>query len=157
MGWNETGLFWVVKWQIELVEVAYPDIAQGDSIELFIDTRNVVQARTTHRYCHHFFFLPEAVEGHFKGEMTRFRTEDSHTLCDSELLECEIERKQKRLSASIFIPASCLVGYAPDASSRIGFCYRINRHQKPAQHFGISSNHVKLESVPYLWSTMQLQ
>jgi hypothetical protein len=156
MGWNETGLFWTVECRTEKVEVSYPEITMGDSIELFIDTRNALQARTTHRYCHHFFFLPEAVEGHQKGEITRFRTEDSHTLCDSESLVCDIEKKQKRYTASIFIPASCLVGYTPEVGSRLGFCYRINRQGGAPQHFGISSKHVKLEYVPYLWSRVQL-
>jgi hypothetical protein len=156
MGWNETGLFWHVVCDTEALQVSYPDIELGDSIELFIDTRNARQARTTHRYCHHFFFLPESVDGHNKGEITRFRTEDSHALCDSSALDCTIEKKQKQYEASIFIPASCLVGYNPEVSSRLGFCYRINRHQNTPQHFGISSKHVRLEHVPYLWSTLLL-
>ena len=157
MGWDETGLFWDIVVQTEKVSVSYPDIEAGDSIELFIDTRNVVQAKTTHRFCHHFYFLPEAIEGHTKGEITRFRTDESHPLCDADLLECEIEKKQKQYKAAIFIPSRCLVGYVGERGARIGFCYRINRFQKHSQHFNLSSQHVRLEYVPYLWSTVHLQ
>src|SRR5262245_17423139 len=53
MGWNQKELLWRFEVIVEnSVAVAYPEIQQGESIELFVDTRDVKAARTTHRFCH---------------------------------------------------------------------------------------------------------
>ena len=135
-------------------QVAFPDIHKGDSIEFFIDTKNLKQARTTHRFCHHFYFLPERIEGIMARESTRFRTEDSHPHCASDDLEVKIVRKKKSYTAEIFIPEKCLVGFQPEKGSSIGFTYRINRTNEKAQHFVLSSSYCQIDQYPYLWSTV---
>lgn len=157
MGWNYSGLAFQFEITIENpITVSFPDIQQGDAIELFIDTRAQTLARTTHRFCHHFYFLPERFEGHEKGEITRFRTEDSHPLCNPEALELQVTKKAKSYIAKIFISKECLVGYDPQEGSRLGFTYCVNRSGGPAVHFGLSSEYCRLEFLPYLWPTMRL-
>lgn len=157
MGWNHQGLLGRFEVTAENgISVAYPEIHQGDSIELFIDTKDVKAARTTHRFCHHFFFLPEAIEGLFCGEISRFRTEDSHPLCKSEDLELKIELNATGYCANIVIPKECLVGFDPLECNRIGFSYRINRFKGTAQHFGLPSKFCSIERHPYLWSSIYL-
>lgn len=157
MGYTELGLHFSFVVESSKVQVFYPDIEKGDSIQLFIDTRDVRQAKTTHRFCHHFFFLPEAYDEKQCGEITRFRTEETHPLCVSSELELAVERNRSGYSASIFIPAHSLVGYAPGECPRLGFTYKICRADGAVQEFGITSSSTRYDQAPYLWTTMLLK
>jgi len=157
MGWNYKGLAFQFEVTLENpLSVAFPEIQQGDAIELFIDTRALTSARTTHRFCHHFYFLPERFEGHEKGEITRFRTEDSHPLCSEEGLELQVTKRPKGYVAKMTIPRECLVGYDPQEGSRIGFTYRVRRTGGPTVPFGLANEHCRIEYLPYLWPTLRL-
>lgn len=157
MGWQPSGLFFYVRVeQPNSLVVTYPDFRQGDSIELFIDTRAITSAKTTHRFCHHFYFLPELFEGRSKGECTRFRTEDTHPLCSEELLECTTKTSTHGYTASIVLPRECLVGYDPQVGSKLGFTYRINRPQASSQHFAMAYDHSRIDTMPCLWAKLKL-
>lgn len=156
MGWNEEGLEFLVHVDKPCEQVYYPAVEKGDSIELFIDTRDVKTSGYNTRFCHHFFFLPELAEGHQAGEMTRFRTEDAHPLCDAS--ELHIQGKSGRQSYEVYcrIPKTCLAGYEPAQFDRLGFSYRINRPHGLPQHFSVVSEDYKIEEQPSLWSSMRL-
>ncbi len=157
MGWQPAGLsFQIQVKQDQALVVLYPDFRQGDSIELFIDTRAITSAKTTHRFCHQFYFLPELFEGRQAGECTRFRTEDSHPLCEEGQLSVEIEKQAKGYTATIFIPKECLVGYDPQKGSYLGFTYRINSSQGQVQHFAMTSDDARLDTMPGLWAHLRL-
>src|SRR5438876_772192 len=72
LGWNLEGIAAWVKVHQPFQECHYPDLTQGDSVELCIDTRDVKTSGYNTRFCHHFFFLPEAVDGHQAAEITHF-------------------------------------------------------------------------------------
>lgn len=156
IGWQSSGLSFQVAVELDSIKVNYPDIAKGDSLELFIDTRDVKSARSVSRFCHHFFFLPEKFEGHDRGEITRFRSDDSHPLCQDESLELKVKKQATGYLMSIFIPQECLVGYDPANFQRLGFTYRINRSDGLKQHFALNSEHAKIESLPHLWASLKL-
>lgn len=156
MGWNKEGLEFLVESGKPVRHCTYPDITRGDSCEIFIDTRDVKSAGFNTRFCHHFFFLPEAVEGHHAGEITRFRTEDVHELCDPKELKVKAHIKPNAYILNIFIPAQCLYGYDPEQFDRIGFTYRINRPEGPAQHFSVITEDYQIDQQPSLWSSVNL-
>lgn len=157
MGYNDLGLYFIFTVDSPKITVSYPDIEKGDSIQLYIDTRCVSQAKTTHRFCHHFFFLPEAFDGISCGEITRFRTEDTHTLCAAEELELVVKKKRAGYVATIHIPAHCLAGYSPHECSKIGFTYKICRSDGACQYFSLTNKVARIEYAPYLWATLGLQ
>lgn len=156
MGWNEEGLEFIVTIDQPVSESRYPDVTRGDSVELFIDTRDVKTSGFNTRFCHHFFFLPEGVEGHFAGEITRFRTEDSHPLCDPADLIVKPTLKKDGYQLHIFIPKHCLNGYDPTQFKRLGFSYHINRSRGFAQHFSVVTEDYQIEQQPSLWASIQL-
>lgn len=152
MAWSESALHWTfVVEQEGPPKVSYPKVEQGDSIELFIDTKNLKTAKLTHRFSHHFYFLPERIEGVMTGEITRFRTEDTHPLCNADDIELTITHSKKGYVAEIVLSEKCLVGLQPEEKGCIGFSYRINRASGPAQHFAPSSHHCTIDQHPYLW------
>lgn len=156
MGWNHTGLFFYCEVNTPFQDSYYPDVVKGDSVELFIDTRDVKTSGFLTKFCHHFFFLPQAIDAHQAGEITRFRTEDSHELCDSKELQVSCEFKKSGYNLNIFIPSQCLYGYDPDQFDRVGFTYRVNACGKPSQHFSVLSGEFKMEQQPSLWSSVNL-
>jgi hypothetical protein len=156
LAWKETGI------QIEaLVEKPFegsflPDFAKGDCLELFFDTRDLKTSGFMTRFCHHFLIFPQPVQEISAQEITHFRTEDVHPLCDpSEILvSAHFERKRYRLEVSI--PAECLHGYDPASFDRLGFTYRLNRCGGFPQHFAVSSHYYALDQHPALWPTLKL-
>jgi hypothetical protein len=156
LGWNAAGIAAFVTVDNAFHLATYPDVSQGDSIELFIDTRDVKTSGFNTKFCHHFFFLPESVEGHQAGEITRFRTEDLHELCDPHALRVKGQLKSSSYNLQIFIPTECLHGYDPEQFDRLGFSYRINRSGKAPQHFSVTTDEFQIEQQPSLWSSLKL-
>ena len=156
MGWHAGGLAFHFKISHPIERCHYPDVVRGDSIEIFIDTRDVKTSGYNTRFCHHFFFLPESVEGIQTGEITHFRTDDRHDLCDPDLIKVKAQKKIKGYELQAWIPKECLVGYDPNQFKRIGFTYRINRNYWGSQHFSVVTDDYRLEEQPSLWSQLRL-
>jgi hypothetical protein len=153
--WNESGLFFTVFVNKPFEESFYPRFTDGDAVEFFLDTRDLKTAGFATRFCHHFLFLPQAIQGIQTQELTHFRTEDTHPLCDAADLQISAEFSKNSYELKIFIPAHCLHGYDPSSFERIGFTYRIHRFKGPPQHYSLSSQHFTLEQHPRLWSTLK--
>ncbi len=156
MGWHEEGIILFIKVQSPFEAVSYPDVTEGDSVELFFDTRDVKTSGFNTRFCHRFFFLPEAINGHLAGEITRFRSEEKHPLCDPTLLKNETVMKKDGYEMNIFIPSECLSGYDPGQFDRIGFSYRINRAGESPQHLSALTEEFRIEEQPSLWASFRL-
>lgn len=156
MGWSEDGLAFQAKVKASPIQSSFPSIENGDSIELMIDTRDLKSAGFNTRFCHHFFFLPQTIEGHTAGEITRFRTEDIHPLCDPSDLYSQAKVAGKEYAVKIFIPAKCLLGYDPRQFDRLGFTYRINRFSGASQHFSVVTEEYPIDQQPSLWSSIRL-
>lgn len=157
LGWHEEGLEAYIRIKQPFQRAYYPDVERGDSIELFIDTRDVKTAGFNHRFCHHFFALAEGIEGHSAGEITRFRTEDTHPLCDPNDLKVKSLTSKTEHSLNLFIPGHCLHGYDPSQFDRIGFAYRINRANGFPQHLSVVTEDFPIEQQPALWASLKLK
>jgi hypothetical protein len=156
LGWNEEGIFAQADIDAPFENCYFPQFRDGDSLELFIDTRDLKTAGFVTRFCHHFVFLPKAIEEIRSQEITHFRLEDSHPLADSHLLKSEAEFHSKKYTLKVFIPSDCLHGYDPQTFNRLGFTYRINRVGNMPQHFSVSSNNFAIEKHPSLWASFKL-
>lgn len=156
MGWSEEGLGFHIHVDQPYTKSVFPDLQRGDSVELFIDTRDLKSAGFNTRFCHHFYFLAEAIEGQQGGEITHFRTEDSHPLCDPQLLQCETKLGKSDYKIKIFIPTQCLYGYDPKQFERLGFTYRVNRVGGRSQHFSVVSQEYQIDQQPSLWGSINL-
>lgn len=156
IGWHEEGIKVAIEVKQPLQRCVYPQIAQGDAVELFFDTRDLKTACLPSRFCHHFFFLPEPVEGIQRGELSRFRGEDRHPLAAPEDFICDLYRLPKSYRMEIFLPAKVLFGYDPSQFQRLGFAYRIHRFQGKPQHFTVCSPDFAIPQQPALWATLRL-
>jgi hypothetical protein len=156
MGWNEEGLYLFCQVKIPFKDVFYPEVRRGDSLELFIDTRDIKESRFNTKFCHHFFFLPQEIDRVKAGEITRFRGEEIRNLADPKDLHLHSEIQKKGYTLKIFIPSQCLYGYDPEQCDHLGFTYRINRWGGSPQHFSRVSEEFAFEQQPSLWSSVSL-
>ena len=157
LAYNNDGILLRLESDKPVEKVFYPEFRDGDSFEVFIDTRDVKTSGFATRFCHHFFFLPELIDGRSGGEITRFRTEESHQIADHKELIVKAHTSSKNYILEVFIPAHCLHGYNPLEFDRIGFTYRINRPQDPPQHFAVLADEFKIEEQPSLWTSVTLK
>ncbi len=160
LGWNEKGLFCTVDFAKQ-GELFYPDFRSGDSVELFIDTRDVKSSSRISRFCHHFFFLREPLEAPSgekvqAGEITRFRGEEGRPLAESSLFEIEVKKRLRGYLMAIFIPKEALFGFAPEEFDRMGFNYRINQSEEEPHFFSASDLDFPVENQPSLWASSRL-
>lgn len=156
-GWNVDKLAFYVAVHRPFQKIGEGDFRKGDSVELFIDTRDLKTKGVVSRFCHHFVFFPVETQNFYGREVTRFRNEDMHRLCHPEDLHVVPDLDEDSYRLSIEIPATCLHGYDPLSFSRIGFTYRINRADGPPQHFAVSSEEYAIEQHPATWGTFKLQ
>src|SRR5574342_480228 len=85
--WHQDGLYVHLHARKKFEEACYPKFTEGDALELFFDTRDLKEAGFPTKFCHHFLILPQEVQGIRCLELTRFRTEDSHPLCEPDKVE----------------------------------------------------------------------
>lgn len=155
--WNKEGLIFNVESTTSFQKISYPDFKRGDSVELFIDTRDAKESSWVTKFCHHFVFFPEQSPRGFLGEeVSRFRSDDFHTLCNEELLIVKSTLSVKSYFLEIKIPEECLFGFDRETFNRLGFTYRINRTNGNPQHFALSSLEMNIERFPNLWSSLEL-
>jgi hypothetical protein len=157
LSYSSEGLFLSVLVEKAFENVTFPSVEQGDSFECFLDTRDLKTAGSIHKFCHHFVFFPKEI-GDKKGcELTKFRGDDAHPLCDSSLLNVETTFKKQSYEMLICIDREALYGFDPHSFNRLGFTYRINRVGGEPQHFNLSSRDYAIEKYPSLWASLKLK
>lgn len=156
-GWNEKGLFFQVKVEKPFEEAHFPRYFLGDAFELLVDTRDLKTASFLTQFCHHYLFLPQAVDGLQAQEMTHFRTEDRHELCQASELEIATDTGRKSYTMNIHIPSHCLHGYDPSICKRLGMAYVLHRFRGKPQHFSLSSQYIAVQQHPNLWASATLE
>jgi len=156
LSWSALGIEVLCLVDQEYRASSYPELSLGDSLEVCIDTRNVKSSGFNTRFCHHFFCLVQPLEGVQAGEITKFRTEDQHELCDSKELQIKSTLRKSSYELNFFIPKSCLQGYDPEQFDHMGFTYRLNRCRGEPQHFSVRSDDYAWEQQPSLWSSVRL-
>ncbi|MBM3207035.1 MAG: hypothetical protein FJZ57_00280 [Chlamydiae bacterium] len=154
--WNEEGIFGEFFIHKEYEQSTFPDFELGDSIEIFIDTRDMKKAGFATKFCHHFVFLAHPVQEIQAQEVSKFRSEDSHPLCEADLLKMDVKYGKNDYTLQFFISTQCLMGFDPTSFPRIGFTYKINRYKGPAQHFSVSSAFFDVMQNPSLWASVSL-
>ncbi len=154
--WNEQGIAGRAVIHKPFQESSFPAYEKGDSLELFISTREIKKGSAT-RFCHHFVFLAAEVQGIQAQEVTRFRSEDSHPLCSASDLGVQCHAKKDSYELSFQIQENALHGFDPEQFPKIYFAYRINRCKAKPQHFPFSSERFDMLANPSLWASITLQ
>jgi len=156
MAWDDEKLYFFFDIKHPYTKVSQ-EFRRSDSIEIFVDTRSLKTKGYITKFCHHFVFFASDVKGYKAMEVTRFRTDDMHKLCDPSHFRVESIIKPKSYMVDIEIPKHCLVGFNPLEINYFSFTYRINRYGWLPQNFSVSSQEHVIEKSPYLWAKINLK
>ncbi|MGR3972969.1 MAG: hypothetical protein QRY72_00070 [Candidatus Rhabdochlamydia sp.] len=156
MGWNESGLFFKFHQSKPFESCSYPQFTQGDAIELFIDTRDLKDTGFATRFCHHFLILPQQVQEIRALELSHFRGEDHHLLCNPELIGVKFSESSQDYFVEITLPAEILYGFDPLQFDRVGMTYVVHRPKGKPQHFTLSSSYLAAGQHPSFWASCKL-
>lgn len=154
---DESSLSFLFEVNTPFQEVFFPKVERGDGIELFLDTRDMKSAKTITKFCHHFVFLPAAIDDIQGCEVTKFRTDDAHEYPEEEKLRPSVAFTKKGYTLEVHLSKETLFGYDPLEFPRIGCAYRIHRAGGSSQHFGPPSSEFSLESSPHIWPSIHLR
>ena len=156
LSWSVEGISGLFRVKKSLETSLFPDYSKGDAVEIFIDTRDNKKAGFASRFCHQFVFLGKEVNGIRAQEITKFRAEDMHPLCDPSDIFLEIKEKKESYEVTFTLPKEILYGYDPLQFSRLGFAYRIHRYKGKPEHFPFSSKYFEPLKHPSLWASLLL-
>jgi hypothetical protein len=154
MGWQEKGISIEIEPKKRTKSLAY---LEGLMVDLFLDTRDVKTAGYPTRFCHHFCLSPRGTPDHswHIHELTHFRGEDKHELCDPDLCRVETPLVGSSRVIAIFLPSEALHGYDPLQFARSGFTYRISRKGGKRQYFSADDADFVIAAQPSLWASVQ--
>jgi hypothetical protein len=155
LGWKENCLSFrcIVH---EEFHHADPDWRKGDSLEVFLDTRDIKDKHYLTKFCHQFVFYPEKIDGFYAKEVTRFLMDDMHPLCDSSKIDASVEIERSSYTIEANLSQDVLYGYDPSKFKRLGFALRLNRFEKDPIQFWIPLEEYKIEKMPSLWPSIEL-
>ena len=156
MGWNRQGIYIIVEVHQPFEHSSATEVSRGDGIEIFIDTRDQKSYNIT-SFCHHFIFLPVAVDNVLSKEVTEFSVENKRKLADSIDLINNVTFSKKGYRMDICILEKALYKFNPIDIPTIGFTYLLHRRLGSPQYFSASPKEFKIEKVPRLWASGKLQ
>ncbi len=154
--WHPERLSFHINVSVPFQKSGDGDFRKGDSVELFIDTRDLKSKGVISRFCSCYTFSAVPWQNFCGREVTRFRNDDMHCLCHPEDLQVTPKFYSDSYSLTIEIPAQALHGFDPIGFPRLGFTYIINRTDGPPQHFAVSSDEYAVEQHPATWGTLRL-
>ena len=153
--WEKESLHFVfAEESTDSFHVASPEYQKGDALLLFFDTRPGVKSRTFGRHCHEFLVLPEAVEGIFSKEITKFRGYETRPLASDNAIVVLKESHKRTREYSVKVPLDILFGWE-DELQEWSFALTYFSHGKEPVHFPITKS--EPEKTPYVWPIIHIK
>lgn len=160
-GWDDDNLYLAleVPEKRKPVEVHTSQPWRGDSIEVWIDTRNDKTQRRYTEHCHHFFFIPKGRKDDSNLATALDWKEPGSPLADTIFDHPDIEITsvigKRRYSFEVRIPSSVIHTYDPVNHPFIGFNYHINDADRRSQWWSCGQDFSR-HTDPSTWGTVQL-
>ena len=161
MAWNEDALYFGLEVPRKTTYKLDPrKPANGDCLELFLDTRDVKDAHRGNRYCHRFFFLPGGTGKDGKSPIGRQssleKAREQAPPCPEESIAVGLRRLKRSYQMEIALPANGLNGFEPRDFNRIGFTYILHDSQHGLQTWSAGRD-VQVAQDPGTWGTVELE
>lgn len=160
--WSEAGLALTVcvqgKSQPPWCRESRPE--DSDSLQIWIDTRDVHNVHRANRFCHRFVFLPggagRKLDQPVAVAMPINRTREPAPPVREGLLKARCENRADGYILEAFIPAEALIGFDPTEHPHLGFTYAVIDRELGEQTFSVGSP-MPYQEDPSLWATLELQ
>jgi hypothetical protein len=159
--WSEDGLAFAVivtgKRQDPWCRTTRPE--DSDSVQIWIDTRDVHNIHRATRFCHRFLFMPTGGGSGLSDPVAqwipinRAREHPRAIKGNDVLATSRIQRDGYLLEA--FVAAEALTGFDPQEHPRLGFNYAVTDRELGEQTFSAGSP-TPYQEDPSLWATLEL-
>ena len=159
MAYDDSGLYFACEVKKKTTYKLNPRRpADGDSLELFIDTRDVKEHRAN-RFCHRFYVLPGGSGPGGAQPIARQTAiadaREQAPPCPEDAIETGLRRLKRSYQLELKLPAAGLNGFAPHEFSRVGFAYLLHDSQHGTQSWSSISD-LGVERDPSTWGTAEL-
>jgi hypothetical protein len=161
MAWSEAGLVIALrvegKRQPPWCRASRPE--DSDSLQVWIDTRDVHNVHRASRFCHRFVFLPTG-GGRGQDEPTATwlpinRAREQPRAIPTGRIQVYSEKRVNGYLLDALLPAEVLTGFDPQEHPRLGFTYAVVDRELGEQTFGVGSP-MPYEEDPSLWATLEM-
>jgi len=131
----------------------------SDSVQLWIDTRDVHNVHRASRFCHRFLFMPTGTGPRLNQPMAqwmpinRAREQPGAIPATEVKVRSEVTAGGYRLE--IFLGAKALTGYDPDEHPRLGFQFAVTDRELGERTFA-AGGPMPYQEDPSLWATLEL-
>ncbi len=162
VGWNPQGLGLALTVSGRTLPVlSDPEQpTKADSLELWIDTRDMQTVHRATRYCHHFCVLANGAGEDGGSPLTTqlpvARAREDAPLVESDLFLTHGQMLKSGSLLEVWIPAEALTGYDVVHQPRLGFYCQWNDAEHGTLPFGVGVE-FPATSDPSLWHTLELQ
>ena len=159
--WNDEGLYFALQVRGKTRYKIDPrNYAQGDCLELWLDTRDLKDVHRANRYCYHFYFLPGGSGKDGKAPIGRQtsieRAREQAPPCPEESIQVGLRRLKKSYQMEIKLPAEGLNGFQPQDFNRLGFTYLLHDVELGLQSWSAGRELAAAED-PSTWGTAEFQ
>jgi hypothetical protein len=161
VAWSESGLAFSVrvtgKQQPAWCRATRPE--DSDSVQLWIDTRDVHNVHRAGRFCHRFVFLPAGGGRQLDEPVAQTlpinRAREQPRPIDAKKLLVRSQPQTDGYVLEALIPAEALTGFDPQEHPRLGFTYAVIDRELGEQTLGVGSP-MPYQEDPSLWATLEL-
>jgi hypothetical protein len=160
--WSEAGLVFVVhvRGKQQPPWCRESRLEDSDSLQIWIDTRDVHNVHRAGRFCHRFVFLPcgggPRLDKPAAGTLPINRARELPNPVPPGLLQTYCQRQGNDYILQALIPAEALTGFDPTEHSHLGFTYAVIDRELGQQTFGVGGP-MPYQEDPSLWATLELQ
>jgi hypothetical protein len=159
--WSEAGLVFAArvegKRQPPWCRATRPE--DSDSLQLWIDTRDVHNVHRAGRFCHRLIFLPIGGGRQLDEPVSAWLPINRSREQPRPILTSQLQvRSEKRVNGYVmeaFIPAAVLTGFDPQEHPRLGFAYAVIDRELGEQTLTVGSP-MPYQEDPSLWATLEL-
>ncbi len=131
----------------------------SDSVQVWIDTRDVHNVHRAGRFCHRFIFLPcgggRGLDQPVAHWLPIHRAREEPKAIVPEQLHVRGEKRADGYFLEAFLPAEALTGFDPQEHPRLGFTYAVIDRELGEQTFGVGSP-MPYQEDPSLWATLEM-
>jgi len=159
--WNASGLGFtlIVEGKKQAPWCRDSRMEDSDSLQLWIDTRNVHNVHRAGRFCHRFVSMPTGAGRNLDQPVAELlpihRAKEHPKPIPERLLRVASRVSRTGYALDIFLPAESLTGYDPAEHPRLGFFYAVSDRELGEQTLGVGSP-MPYQDDPSLWATLEL-
>jgi hypothetical protein len=160
-GWNEEGIFLVVKVSGKKLPIWCREnkMEDSDGLQVWIDTRDTQNIHRASRFCHRMVFLPCGGGRQFSEPVAEQLLVDRARENAQPMRPGQLRSRANIVNdgyeLSVHIPAKALTGFNPVDNPKLGFTYFLFDREFGEQTFSASTQ-FPFASDPSLWGTLEL-